>query len=133
METMVGLAVISIIISIGILAVEQTVFQLNKERIIYELRTDLLKAQHHAVYTGKEVNVRFSPDGSYEIRTSSGQLTRKHHPNVTFQRLTLGLHEVVFLPNGNIRKFGQLRMEIEDEVYRIVFMIGGGRFYVEAV
>ncbi|NJP37656.1 hypothetical protein HCN83_08660 [Bacillus luteus] len=133
METMAGLALISVFVSIGVLTVEHTVFQLNKERVIHELRTDLLKAQHHAVYTGKEVNVRFSPDGAYQIRSSSGILAEKNHQGVSFQRLTLGLHEVAFLPNGNIRKFGQLRMEIDGDGYRIVFMIGGGRFYVEAV
>ena len=58
-------------------------------------------------------------------------LRRTFAANVTFIPVTLSLSDVVFLQDGNARKSGTLFIDVGKYRYRLVMLLGRGRFYIE--
>ncbi|SDN41345.1 prepilin-type N-terminal cleavage/methylation domain-containing protein [Alkalicoccus daliensis] len=130
LEVMTALVLIGIISTMAILPVQSLAAQMQAEYVIKEIQQDLHQMQLHAMKTGKEVSFRFYPGGTYTAASEGKVILQKEfdYP-VRFQELSLHLHQVVFRPNGNLRNFGQIRVQAAGKAYRLVFQIGRGRFY----
>lgn len=134
LEVMASLVIISVILLMAVLPVQNLSKQMQSEYVLKEIQQDLHSMQLHAIQTGKEVSFRFFRDGRYTASSEGVVILRKSfsYP-VKFQELSLNLNQVIFRPNGNLRSFGQIRVEAAGKAYRLVFQIGRGRFYFAAV
>lgn len=97
------------------------------------LESDLLYAQQYALSHGDRVEFIIDAQGKrYFLRHNFAPvLVRQFDEEILFERGTLHFHEVVFLANGNIQKSGTILVTINEQLYRIVFLLGRGRFYIE--
>lgn len=104
------------------------------ERFLHTLEEDLLFAQHYA-YSHEEVTQFLfnSSTGSYSIKPfhSSAFQSKKMPDGVYVESASLKESDVVFTANGNIRKPGALTIDTPNKRYRLVFLLGSGRFYIE--
>lgn len=133
-EVMASLVIISIILLMAVLPVQSLTRQMQSEYVLKEMQQDLHTMQLHAIKTGKEVSFRFFREGHYTASSEGRVILRKSFSSqVSFQELSLNLNQIVFRPNGNVRNFGQIRVEASGKIYRLVFQIGRGRFYFTPV
>ncbi|AGT32772.1 competence protein ComG [Geobacillus genomosp. 3] len=98
------------------------------------LRADLYGAQQHAVARRVKVSVFFT-EGSGEYRavdTDSGQriIVRTLPAPWQFQLGTLR-NPLIFTDNGNIEQGGTVWVKSRKGNYKVTFLLGKGRFYVQ--
>lgn len=130
LEVMAALVIIAVISSAAILPIQSIAGQMQAEYVLKEIQQDLHQMQLHAMKTGKEVTFRFHSAGHYTASSEGSFILQKSFKySVTFQELSLKLNQIVFKPNGNLRSFGQIRVNTGGKAYRLVFQIGKGRFY----
>lgn len=129
-EVMAALLLASIIAMTAVLPVKDISAQMQSEYLLNQLEQDLHAMQLYAMRAGKEVNFRFYENGKYRA-LSEGEVLMERIPRypLAFRPLSLNLNELQFNPNGNLRSFGQLRVEAASKNYNLVFQIGRGRFY----
>jgi competence protein ComGD len=129
-EVMASLLLASIIAMTAVLPVKDIAAQMQSEYLLNQLQQDLHAMQLYAMKSGKEVNFRFYENGQYRA-VSEGEVLMERVPRypLAFRPLSLSLNQLQFNPNGNIRSFGQLRVEAAAKNYNLVFQIGRGRFY----
>lgn len=99
------------------------------------VESDLLFAQQYALSHGGKVELLIDTEGrKYLFRHHfSPIMTRHYDEGILFERGTLHFQEVAFLANGNVQKGGTILVTINEQLYRIVFLLGRGRFYIERV
>ncbi|WP_252314849.1 competence type IV pilus minor pilin ComGD [Sinobaca sp. H24] len=112
-----------------------TFYQVKEiERFLHVLEEDLLFAQQYA-YSHEEVTQFLfnSSAGSYSIKPfhSSAVKSKKMPEGVYVESASLKESDVVFTANGNIRRPGTLTIDTPNKRYRLVFLLGSGRFYIE--
>ena len=120
--------------SILTLGLKPQFFLLDKQRFLNQLKADFYYGQQYAISHQQEVYVFIMPDQNmYYIRGREAKdlLIKRDIPEgITFPTGSQQLY-FQFLLDGNINKFGSINFFIGKDKYRLTFLIGKGRFYVE--
>lgn len=129
-ETLLVLGVISIIL----LIVSKSIFSVSDtmltKQFIEQLKTDLSYAQSRALSTGEVVWITFDVrEDTYYINSSNFFLERKLPIYATFT--FSNFNNLWFNKLGNTSQSGTITFQIFDENYKLVILLGMGRFYVE--
>lgn len=133
-EMLLVLSVITVLMAVSLPSLSSLVRQKTETYVITQLRDDLLYAQQYAMTHKTSVAVTFSesrPDYQMmEAKTGKMIFTRTLPNPWEFQMTTLTL-PLLFLENGNVNKAGALLLKGKDSTYKIIFLLGKGRFYVQ--
>jgi competence protein ComGD len=133
-EMLLVLTAITVLMAVSFPSLNNVVKQKTEMYIITQLRNDLLYAQQYAMAHKTSVAVTFAENHPEyritEIKSEKTILKRSISSEWKFQLTTLTM-PLIFLENGNINKAGSLLLKRKDRSYKIVFLIGKGRFYVQ--
>ncbi|WP_252311710.1 competence type IV pilus minor pilin ComGD [Sinobaca sp. H24] len=106
------------------------------QRFLYTLEEDLLFAQQYA-YSHEEVThfLFDSNSQSYHIKPfhSPAAASKQMPPGVYIESASLKESDIVFTAAGNIRRPGTLTIDTPNRRYKLVFLLGSGRFYIEPI
>lgn len=132
-EVMISFLIFSIMTSIVIISFSSLYKAQEKKQFLNLLIQDIYYAQQLAINTGLPTYVYFDNENQlYGIRQLREDIyTQSFDEKIQFQSGTLKLNELSFNSDGNARKSGAIIIRVEDEVYRIVVLLGRGRFYLE--
>jgi competence protein ComGD len=106
----------------------------ERNQFIYQLQQDLYYAQQMALSQQLVASVVFlNGSKEYIIRQGGEVILRRKFQveETTIVQGTLSLTDISFLPNGNVQKSGSLTIRMNDHRYRLVLLLGKGRFYIE--
>jgi competence protein ComGD len=135
-EMLLVLAAIGVLMAVSLPSLNRVAEQKTEMYIITQLRDDLLYAQQYAMTYKTSVAVMFAENRPEyritEIKSGKMILKRSIPGQWKFQLTTLAM-PLIFLENGNINKAGSLLLKSKDRTYKIVFLLGKGRFYVQKV
>ncbi|WP_239582856.1 competence type IV pilus minor pilin ComGD [Bacillus tianshenii] len=135
-ESLLVLSLVSVILSFTILKIAQIEEKHVTKNFFSQLTNDLLFAQQYAMSTKRSVAITFSTSNHYyRITQGSGNelLKRTYHEDIRVDPRTMGTL-LIFHTSGSIQKSGMMGISYkEQENYRLVFQLGKGRFYVEAI
>jgi competence protein ComGD len=133
-EMMVTLTIFSIMSSIVLFTFVPLFTEKKTEYFLEQLSNDLHQLQMHAITHQRTVHFRFDHTNkryyAYTNSIASPILHRFYDNNISINYGTLGPY-FSFLSSGNISRFGTIFIKDEKSKYKIVFMIGKGRFYAE--
>lgn len=107
---------------------------IEKNLFLSQLKSDLLYAQVYAMSHQQKVTVHFVPkENYYYIRSANfndENLIKRDYSEMI--EVTKGSMELFFhfMPDGNIDNFGSIYFGIGKRNYRLMILIGKGRFYV---
>lgn len=129
-EVLLALGVISIIL----LIVTKNVFSLSDtmltKQVIEQLKNDLSYAQARALSSNELVWVTFDVrEDAYYISSPTFYLERElpTYVTLTFSNFT----NLRFNQFGNTSQSGTIHFQVFNESYKLVILLGMGRFYVE--
>ncbi|OAT74581.1 competence protein ComG [Parageobacillus thermoglucosidasius] len=133
-EMLLVLAAVTVLMALSFPFFNRVAEQKTEWYIITQLRDDLLYAQQYAMTHQTPVAVTFA-ENRPEYRIAEMQegktiLKRSISGKWKFQLTTLTM-PLIFLENGNVNKAGSLLLKGKDKTYKIVFLLGKGRFYVQ--
>lgn len=131
-ESLFVLSTFLLIASLSLLLLRPHHSFLEKEMFFSQLKTDIFYAQHYALTSQKPVTMNFdSRKHYYYVREYNGDLLLERYfsDDITVSEGSLKLY-LRFNADGNISEFGSLFIYIGDDIYRLTFLIGRGRFYV---
>ncbi|QDI89836.1 hypothetical protein EPH95_00490 [Salicibibacter halophilus] len=135
MELVVVLLIFSICLSVPTLSYVQQDEGKEMEAFVSEFEQDLHFVQQQAM--GKNVLTRINiqnASASYQVVVDGETVKRVPFPeNVYFQNVTMSPETIRFRPSGNTDIAGEIAIRNGDNHYRVVFLVGSGRFYVEKV
>ncbi|KIY21149.1 MULTISPECIES: competence type IV pilus minor pilin ComGD [Mesobacillus] len=107
---------------------------LAKELFFNQLESDLLYSQQYAISHQEQVTVRFLPEyHAYYIRGTDYRapylIERYYSADVLVEQGTMKFlfH---YMPDGNIDSFGSFYVTAGSKRFRMMILIGKGRFYV---
>lgn len=105
------------------------------EQFLELLTMDLYYAHQLAMTTGIVTDVRINNyEHIYSIRQNERIVLEQSFPHhIKFESGTLRLNEIAFNHKGNIRRAGTILIRAGGELYRLVFTLGKGRFYIEKI
>ncbi|MFD1736527.1 competence type IV pilus minor pilin ComGD [Bacillus salitolerans] len=99
-----------------------------------QFQEDIWLAQEYAISHSSYVDIMFLHSNNlYQLREKGfGKLimSRAFHPRIKIQLLTM-TNPITFTPNGNINRAGSLYVIFNDQRYKVIFLLGRGRFYIE--
>lgn len=130
-ESLIVLTVFLMMSFLSIILLKPTHTLLEKERFFSKLTSDVLFAQQYAISHQENVRVHIMPENNnYYMRTNSKVILERNYSDVV--NIKPGSLPLLFqiTGNGHLNKFGYIHVEIGERVYRIMFLIGRGRFYV---
>ncbi|MGO4887140.1 competence type IV pilus minor pilin ComGD [Anaerobacillus sp. MEB173] len=132
-EVMVVLMMITVVGGISVTSFVSMNSEKKAADFLALFESDLLYAQQYAISHGSNVTIRFDNSKQmYSIIHRFVSVSDRHFAKgIAFERGTLHLNEITFRHNGNISKSGSILINIEDNSYRVVFLLGRGRFYIE--
>jgi competence protein ComGD len=133
-EMLLVLTAITVLMAVSFPSLNSVMKQKTEMYIITQLRHDLLYAQQYAMTHKTSVAVTFAENHPEyritEMKSEKTILKRSISSEWKFQLTTLTM-PLIFLENGNINKAGSLLLKRKDRTYKIVFLLGKGRFYVQ--
>jgi competence protein ComGD len=133
-EMLLVLSAITVLMAVSLPSLSNLARQKTETYIITQLRDDLLYAQQYAMTHKTPVAVTFSESRPeyrmVETKTGKTIFTRTLPNPWKFQLTTLTL-PLLFLENGNVNKAGALLLKRKESAYKIIFLLGKGRFYVQ--
>ncbi|WP_027407781.1 competence type IV pilus minor pilin ComGD [Anoxybacteroides tepidamans] len=134
-EMLVVLMIVSVLAIISIPRIDRLSKVKEETYMIEQLTNDLLYAQQYAMtHKTAVVVVFYNGQGRYRVTENSmlGRLLlqRELPQKWAFEMATLQ-NPLTFLANGNVNKSGTMFMRNGKKAYRIVFLLGKGRFYVQ--
>jgi competence protein ComGD len=132
------LMVLSILVVMtGVVVINMVPMKDSREikQFIQLLTSDLHYAQQYALTEQIKVQIKFNnASKQYTLETDSrnkGKIKTIQFPEgVYFEELTSSL-ELEYGVNGTIQKGGTMLLRTKKETYKIVFLLGKGRFYIE--
>ncbi|MCD8502253.1 MAG: prepilin-type N-terminal cleavage/methylation domain-containing protein [Bacillaceae bacterium] len=132
-EMLIVLMILSVVISITYGSATKISKSQMRNHFIEQLYLDLYYAQSIAITHRKITMASFNNTKSrYVIRQGlETKVIRPYNANVIVLPSTIGLNDVVFLPDGNIQRSGSLLLNFDDEYYKLTILLGRGRFYIE--
>lgn len=132
-ELIVTLSIIMMMSSLVTLTFSPLQKAQQKEHFLHEFKNDLYLTQQLAISTGNPTTLYIrTTNHTYSINQQTKPLyTRTFDSTISFEKGTLSFTDVMYHYNGNISKSGTLLMTIDGTRYRVVFLLGKGRFYIE--
>ncbi|HWO96019.1 MAG TPA: competence type IV pilus minor pilin ComGD [Bacillus sp. (in: firmicutes)] len=134
LEVLVVLAVVHAIMFVTIVKIDPLMQQYRLYWFIRQLETDVFYAQETAITRGQVISLRFTPDKhEYFIlaaNTPAPIFRRSYDSRIQVELATLG-SQIKFLSNGNISTSGTMFVSSSSIMYRVVFLLGTGRFYAQ--
>ncbi|PRO66689.1 hypothetical protein C6I21_01815 [Alkalicoccus urumqiensis] len=132
LDVMLALVVIGVFAAAGNMLLHKNMQIVEAEQQKESVMQDLYGAQLTALSEKKLVRVRFYRSGRYTVTSGTETLLDKQaDPGRSFAPGSLFGMEVYFTPSGTVRQFGTVHLTASDVRYRLVFLIGRGRFYAE--
>ncbi|WP_078552872.1 competence type IV pilus minor pilin ComGD [Bacillus alkalicellulosilyticus] len=133
-ELIITLSILSILTGLVMVSFQPLQAAHKKQHFLTQFQNEVYFAQQLAISTGISTSVLISnTQGTYAVSQYNTSLYRRTFDNqsIFFQRGSIGIHDIMYQYNGNISKSGTLLVEVDNEKYRIVFLLGKGRFYIE--
>lgn len=133
-EMTIVLVIVTIASSISFVSFKGAHDAALRNQFITQLQQDLYYAQQRAISDQTITSVRFLNGNKEYVISQSGKVILKRgyqYPNTSFVQGTLSLHDIAFLANGNARKSGTLIIRMGEKSYRLVLLLGRGRFYID--
>ncbi|MFB4164820.1 competence type IV pilus minor pilin ComGD [Alteribacillus sp. JSM 102045] len=133
-EMLIVLLIITAAIGIPLLSFQSLNEKISTNHFLDLLAEDIKYAQQFAYANEKFVYFN-TQKNYYYVRqsemTAAPLKKRKIPDGIKMETGTLALHEVAYNVNGNIRKPGTILINTPKGKYRLVFLLGKGRFYLE--
>ncbi len=123
------------VIMMGVVVINLKPLQESREvqQFIQLLTSDLHYAQQYALTERAEVQVKFN-NATKEYSIYSGPMKKikavDYPDGLYFQEVSTGL-VFEYSSNGTIQKGGTILLRSKRGLYKIVFLLGKGRFYIE--
>ncbi|WP_223812022.1 competence type IV pilus minor pilin ComGD [Geobacillus sp. 46C-IIa] len=134
LEMLVVLSIALLLTTLAVPALGGVVHEREETYMLALLRADLYGAQQHAIARRRKVSVFFTEGrGEYQaVDTHSGQriVARTLPAPWRFQLGTLRT-PLIFTDNGNIKQGGTVWVKSSKGSYKVTFLLGKGRFYVQ--
>jgi len=136
-EMLIVLTIVSVLTFIAIPRINGLIQAKEMNYFLEQFREDMLYAQQYAMVRKVSVAVLFYPyQSTYRITEGNtlGRvlLRRTYSANLEIQPATLQ-SPLMFLKNGNVNKSGTILITNGEQTYKIVFLLGKGRFYVQKI
>jgi len=136
-EMLIVLTIVSVLTFIAIPRINELIQAKEMNYFLEQFREDMLYAQQYAMVRKVSVAVLFYPyQSTYRITEGNtlGRvlLRRTYSANLEIQPATLQ-SPLMFLKNGNVNKSGTILITNGEQTYKIVFLLGKGRFYVQKI
>jgi competence protein ComGD len=132
-EMLVVFSIFLVICSAGVIALRPQYLLLEKTSFFSQFKSDLFYAQQFAIAHQEIVAVNITAGNHYYYmrRRVTGPIivSRQYDHEIDIREGTMPLY-FQFSPDGNINRFGSFLIQIEQQMYRVSFYIGMGRFYV---
>ncbi|MCM3669617.1 type II secretion system GspH family protein [Mesobacillus maritimus] len=133
-ETLIVLSAFLVISFSPVLIFKPSQQLLESQSFLAQLQSDLLYAQQYAISHQVEVSVHIAHESNYYyIRTkptSPALIERTYPATIRIQPDTLRQLYFQYMPDGNINRFGSFVIEVGPKRYRLMLLLGKGRFYV---
>ncbi|TLS36343.1 competence type IV pilus minor pilin ComGD [Pseudalkalibacillus caeni] len=132
-ELIITLAVLSVLIGITIINVAPVEKTANMEQFLDQLKKDIRFTQQLAIKNGQAARLVISTENHwYSVQLGVDELVarRKYPPEIAINPGTLG-YAIKYLANGNVQKSGTLTVNSGAKSYKLVILLGSGRFYVQ--
>lgn len=133
-EALLVLSIFMILTFVTIFSLKPQYEKAEIDSFFTQLESDLYFAQQYALSHQHDITFTIQPgQHCYYLRGGFDQpylLTKYYSKNITVSQLSQP-YLFKFMADGNISKFGSYRIRCGSEVYRMTFLIGKGRFYVE--
>jgi competence protein ComGD len=136
-EMLVVLTVISVLTVVTIPQIKSLSETKELQYFIEQFTDDMLYAQQYAMVHKTSVTVVFYPyEPTYRVVKGNAVgrvlLDRTYSSKLQIQPTTLK-SPLIFLANGNVNKSGTILVTHGEHLYKIVFLLGKGRFYVQKI
>jgi len=136
-EILIVLTIVSVLTFISIPRINELIQAKEMNYFLEQFREDMLYVQQYAMVRKVSVAVLFYPyQSTYRITEGNmlGRvlLHRTYSANLEIHPATLQ-SPLMFLKNGNVNKSGTILITNGEQTYKIVFLLGKGRFYVEKI
>ncbi|MCT8138671.1 GspH/FimT family protein [Anaerobacillus sp. CMMVII] len=134
LEMTLVLFMFAVVSAIPLVQFESTMKASDQKQFMYQLQQDLYYAQQLAMSKQLTTTVVFlNGSKEYVIRQGGVVIFRRPYKpeDVVFVQGTLTLTDIAFLPNGNAQKSGSLTIRMGEQRFRLVMLLGRGRFYIE--
>lgn len=133
-ETLLVFSIFLIISSISLMYLKPQSTWFEKQLFFSQFQSDLFFAQQYAIshQTVIRVNIMSERNYYYFREKYDGQiiLEREYTADVVVNPGSMPLYFEISA-NGSLNYFGTYLIRVGGEKYRMVFLIGSGRFYVE--
>ncbi|MEW4284049.1 competence type IV pilus minor pilin ComGD [Priestia koreensis] len=132
LEMLLVLMVLQVMVGVLLLSVKPVMQTYRLHYFFKQLQTDMWYAQQVAINSEKSVALVFLNAESKYLMVSGGNLimTRDYEKDVTLQTEVIQ-GRVSFLQDGNVDRSGTIIVKHYEKKYRVVVLIGRGRFYVQ--
>lgn len=132
LEMLLVLMILQVMAGVLLLSVKPVMQAYRLHYFFKQLQTDMWYAQQVAINSEKSVVLVFLNAESKYLMLSGGNLimTRNYEKDVTLQTEVIQ-GRVSFLQDGNVDKSGTIIVKNHEKKYRVVVLIGRGRFYVQ--
>ncbi|KOO44121.1 hypothetical protein AMD01_14510 [Priestia koreensis] len=126
------LMVLQVMVGVLLLSIKPVMQTYRLHYFFKQLQTDMWYAQQVAINSEKSVALVFLNAESKYLMVSGGNLimTRDYEKDVTLQTEVIQ-GRVSFLQDGNVDRSGTIIVKHHEKKYRVVVLIGRGRFYVQ--
>lgn len=130
-EILIVLMIVTTITSISILKLSSTISGKKIDHFFEQFSNDMNLAQMNALSHSRPVQIIFSElDPSYKVVMNQSIIIERNLPKkFSINTGTLG-GTYTYLSDGNISKSGSILIHYEKRSFKIVFLLGKGRFYV---
>lgn len=134
-EMLLVLMIISVFTALSIPHIEKVAEVKRENYMIEQLTEDILYAQQYAMAYKTAVQVIFDQGQAHYHIIEMGErqrvlIERSLPDKWIFELATLQM-PLAFLANGNVNKAGTVFIKNNTRGYKIVFLLGKGRFYVQ--
>ncbi|KJE28089.1 hypothetical protein LG52_565 [Geobacillus kaustophilus] len=134
LEMLIVLAVVLLLAALAVPTLGGAMRKQEEAYMLAVLRADLYRAQQYAIAHRADVSIFFTDGGAeYKaVEAASGrQVVVRSLPSPWRFRLVTLRNPLVFTDNGNIEKAGTVWVRGGKSNYRLTFLLGKGRFYVQ--
>ncbi|MGC4376547.1 competence type IV pilus minor pilin ComGD [Fictibacillus sp. Mic-4] len=132
-EMAIVLLILATVLSIGLFSYEKSKETRKVEYFFEELQKDVYLTQRTAIHSEQKASlIFFQKEHYYEIRLGNDQvLKRKQIPQDFIVFSTSMKLQIAYNRIGNVIESGTLHFQTPVGDYRMVILLGVGRFYVE--
>lgn len=134
-ELLLVLSIVMVVSAVSYFSLRPYNDKRHLDTFMEQLEKDLLFAQMLAMSRQETVRVSFIDDGVYRVITATGEeiMLERHYDEdiIIFFWNTIMSKQVKFLDNGNIQVSGTVKITYKNQMYKLIFHLGKGRFHYE--